>query len=180
MYKKQQNHKPSISSSIKIKLQTYCINFANKHTHMNWKDVIHYAVNGNPVPPRRVEKTAAEWAAQLSPEQFRITRNKGTEAPFSGQYCAAHEAGKYACVCCGEPLFDSTIKFESGTGWPSFTAPVAENAIKYERDTSHGMVRVEVMCNVCDGHLGHVFPDGPEPTGLRYCINSESIVLLEG
>ena len=145
---------------------------------MNWNDVIRYANNGSPTPSRRVEKSVQEWSAQLTPEQFRITRQKGTERAFSGQYCTSHDAGRYACVCCNEPLFDSTIKFESGTGWPSFTEPVAENAIAYEKDTSYGMIRVEVLCNVCDGHLGHVFPDGPEPTGLRYCINSESIVLM--
>ena len=144
---------------------------------MNWNDVIRYANNGSPEPPRRVEKTEAEWQAQLTPEQYYITRQKGTERPFSGQYCEAHDAGRYTCVCCGTPLFDSTIKFNSRSGWPSFTAPVEQNAIKYEKDVSHGMIRVEVMCNVCDGHLGHVFPDGPAPTGLRFCINSESIVL---
>ena len=144
---------------------------------MNWNDVIRYANNGSPEPDRRVEKTDEEWRAQLTPEQYRITRNKGTEAPFSGELCSIFEAGKYACICCDEELFDSTIKFESSSGWPSFTEPIRENVIKYEKDTSYGMIRVEVMCNVCDGHLGHVFPDGPAPTGLRYCINSESITL---
>lgn len=144
---------------------------------MNWNDVIKYANNGSPAPDRRVEKTDEEWAAQLTPEQFRITRHKGTERAFSGEYCTSHDAGLYGCVCCGTPLFDSTIKFESGTGWPSFTGAVADNVINYIKDDSHGMVRVEVTCSVCDGHLGHVFPDGPEPTGLRFCINSESIQL---
>ena len=145
-----------------------------------WKDIMHYAVSGNPVPDRRVEKTEAEWKEVLTPEQFRITRKKGTERPHSGALCSIHEAGEYACVCCDTPLFDSTIKFESGTGWPSFTQPIKENAIKYEKDVSFGMVRVEVLCNTCDGHLGHVFPDGPAPSGLRYCINSESMKMITG
>jgi peptide-methionine (R)-S-oxide reductase len=142
---------------------------------LTWKDVIHFSVNGNPTPDKRVEKTASEWKAILTPEQHRITREKGTEAPHSGRFCSTHDAGKYECICCGTPLFDSTIKFESGTGWPSFTQPIKENAIKYHKDTSFGMIRVEVMCNTCDAHLGHVFPDGPPPSGLRYCINSDSM-----
>lgn len=144
---------------------------------LTWKNVINFSVKGNLQPDRRVEKTASEWREILTPEQFRITRKKGTEAPHSGALCGIHQAGKYNCTCCGSPLFDSTIKFESGTGWPSFTQPIKENAIKYEKDTMFGMVRVEVMCNTCNSHLGHVFPDGPEPSGLRYCINSESIQL---
>lgn len=144
---------------------------------LTWKDVINFAVNGNPTPDKRVEKTAAEWQELLTPEQFRVTRQKGTERPNSGALCSVYDEGKYKCVCCGTPLFDSTIKFSSGTGWPSFTQPIKENAIKYEKDTTFGMVRVEVMCNTCDAHLGHVFPDGPEPSGLRYCINSASMIL---
>ncbi|MDD7886886.1 peptide-methionine (R)-S-oxide reductase MsrB [Flavivirga sp. 57AJ16] len=144
---------------------------------LTWKEVINFSVNGSPAPDRRVEKTDDEWSAQLTPEQYRITRQKGTERPHSGAFCSTHAAGKYSCVCCGTPLFDSAIKFSSGTGWPSFTQPIKENAVKYERDTAFGMVRVEVMCNTCDAHLGHVFPDGPEPSGLRYCINSESMQL---
>jgi len=142
---------------------------------ITWKDVIHFAITGNPIPDKRVEKTAAQWQAILTPEQFRITRNKGTEAPNSGVLCGSHELGKYACICCNALLFDSSIKFESGSGWPSFTAPIKENAIHYTKDETYGMVRVEVTCNTCDAHLGHVFPDGPEPSGLRYCVNSESI-----
>ena len=144
---------------------------------MNWNDVMRYANNGSPTPAKRVEKTEEEWKALLTPEQFRITRLKGTEPAGSGALCTAYDAGKYNCICCETPLFDSTIKFNSGTGWPSFTAPIQDNAIQYEKDTSYGMVRVEVMCNTCDAHLGHVFPDGPPPSGLRYCINSESMFL---
>jgi peptide-methionine (R)-S-oxide reductase len=144
---------------------------------LTWKEVINFSLKGNPIPDRRIEKTDAEWRSQLSQEQFRITREKGTEQAHSGALCSIHDAGKYNCVCCNTPLFDSTIKFSSGSGWPSFTQPIKENAIQYKRDTSYGMVRVEVMCNTCDGHLGHVFPDGPEPSGLRYCINSESMIL---
>ncbi|MGB5436365.1 MAG: peptide-methionine (R)-S-oxide reductase MsrB [Maribacter sp.] len=146
---------------------------------LTWKDVINFTVKGNLEPGRRVEKTDAQWRELLRPEQYRITREKGTEAPHSGALCSIHEAGQYNCVCCGTPLFDSTIKFESGTGWPSFTQPVSKNAIKYKKDSSYGMIRVEVMCNTCDAHLGHVFPDGPAPSGLRYCINSESMTLAK-
>jgi len=144
---------------------------------MNWNDVIKYANQGSPAPDRVVKKTDEEWKAQLTPEQYHITRKKGTEAPFSGELCHVYETGKYACICCDTLLFDSTLKFESKSGWPSFTEPIKDNVIKYEKDTSFGMVRVEVMCNTCDAHLGHVFPDGPAPSGLRFCINSESIKL---
>ena len=144
---------------------------------MTWKDIVHYINHGSPAPNRRVEKTEEEWKAQLSPEQYRITRLKGTERAFTGQLCSIYDEGKYNCVCCNEPLFESTVKFDSKSGWPSFTEPVNQQAIKYEKDTTHGMFRVEVMCNVCDAHLGHVFPDGPEPSGLRFCINSESMKL---
>ncbi len=144
---------------------------------LRWKDIIRFSAKGNPEPDKRVVKTETEWREMLTPDQFRITRAKGTEAPHSGVLCSSHEAGKYNCICCDSPLFDSTIKFESGTGWPSFTQPIVANAIKYDKDVSFGMIRVEVMCNTCDAHLGHVFPDGPEPSGLRYCINSESMKL---
>lgn len=147
---------------------------------LTWKDVINFTVKGNPTPNKRIEKTVLEWKEILTPEQFRITRQKGTEAPHTGALCSTYEAGKYNCVCCGTPLFDATIKFNSGTGWLSFTQPIKENAIKYEKDNSFGMVRIEVMCNTCDAHLGHVFPDGPTPSGLRYCINSASMVLQTG
>ena len=146
---------------------------------LKWIDILRLAGKGNLLPPQRIEKSEEEWKKILTPEQFQITRRKGTERAFSGEYCEAHTPGLYACVCCDTLLFDSTVKFESGTGWPSFTQAVKENVIKYHKDSSYGRVRVEVMCNVCDGHLGHVFPDGPEPSGLRYCINSASIKLQE-
>jgi peptide-methionine (R)-S-oxide reductase len=146
---------------------------------MKWADVIHYAVKGNLTPDNRVEKTEDEWRDLLSSTEFQITRLKGTERAFTGEYCEAHEPGLYACRCCNTPLFDSSEKFNSSSGWPSFTLPVKNNVIQYLADHSHGMYRVEVLCNVCDAHLGHVFPDGPPPTGLRYCINSASIRLLQ-
>ena len=142
---------------------------------MTWNEVLKICREGNPKPDRRVEKTDDEWRKLLSAEDYRITRLSGTESAFSGEYCERHDPGLYACKCCGTPLFDSSQKFDSGTGWPSFTEPVKNNVIHYEQDNSHGMVRVEVNCNVCDAHLGHVFPDGPAPSGLRYCINSKSI-----
>ncbi len=146
---------------------------------LRWIDILQFANNGAPEPDRRVEKTDAEWRAQLTPGQYRITRQAGTEPAFSSEMCSLHEPGLYSCVCCGTPLFDSSEKFESGTGWPSFTQPVRENAIAYEKDDSLGSTRVEVTCNVCDAHLGHVFPDGPEPSSLRYCINAEALTKTE-
>ncbi len=146
---------------------------------LTWKNVINFTTKENPTPDRRVEKTKAEWQELLTPEQYRITREKGTERPHSGALCGTYDEGKYKCICCNTPLFDTTVKFNSGTGWPSFTQPVNENAIQYHKDVSFGMSRVEVLCNTCDAHLGHVFPDGPEPSGLRYCINSESLSLTK-
>jgi methionine-R-sulfoxide reductase len=139
---------------------------------MNWKKVLYLAEKGNLPPDVRVEKSDDAWRKQLTPEQYHVTRNHGTERPWSGAYCEAHDPGLYGCVCCGTTLFDARVKFDSGTGWPSFSLPVAENVIKYHLDNSFGMQRVEVCCNVCDAHLGHVFPDGPPPSGLRFCINS--------
>ena len=144
---------------------------------MTWKDVIHYATKGNPTPDKTIVKTSDEWRAQLTEEQYQITRLKGTERAFTGEHCSTYETGKYNCICCNTPLFDSSIKFNSNSGWPSFTDPIKENAVKYFKDTSHGMIRVEILCNTCDAHLGHVFPDGPEPSGLRFCVNSASIQL---
>jgi len=123
----------------------------------------------------KVSRTEAQWRAQLSPEEFAVTRLKHTERPFTGRYWDARQAGIYHCVCCGTPLFASDTKFDAGCGWPSYFQPLDPAHVREERDTSHGMVRTEILCNVCDAHLGHVFPDGPPPTGLRYCINSLSL-----
>lgn len=142
---------------------------------MNWNDVLHLAADGNPAPPRRVDKSESEWRAQMPEDQFIVTRLKGTERPFSSEMCSLFQPGLYACSCCGTQLFDSATKFESGTGWPSFGEPVAPDVIGYHSDGSHGMQRIEVTCNVCDAHLGHVFPDGPGPSGLRFCINALSL-----
>lgn len=120
----------------------------------------------------KVTKTEQEWREQLSPEAYHVCREHGTEAPFSGKFYQHKSNGVYHCVCCNAPLFTSDTKFDSGTGWPSYFEPYSEDALTEIKDTSFGMVRVEVRCAKCDAHLGHVFPDGPEPTGLRYCINS--------
>jgi peptide-methionine (R)-S-oxide reductase len=125
----------------------------------------------------KVQKSETEWRALLSAEEYRVTREKGTERAFTGEYWNAWADGKYRCRCCGEILFEADTKFESGCGWPSFYQPADSQSIAEEVDTSHGMVRTEVTCSNCGAHLGHVFPDGPQPTGLRYCINSVSVKL---
>ena len=144
---------------------------------MKWPDILNLAKQGNPPPERKVVKTDAEWRRQLSAEEYHVTREAGTERPFGSEMCSLFEPGRYSCLCCDTLLFDASEKFESGTGWPSFTQPIAENVIAYRFDGPAFLKRVEALCNTCDAHLGHVFPDGPKPTGLRYCINSASLKL---
>jgi peptide-methionine (R)-S-oxide reductase len=126
----------------------------------------------------KLQKSDAEWRAELTPAQYHIMREKGTERAFTGEYWNTHTSGTYVCAGCGQPLFDAATKYESGSGWPSFFQPIAGDAVSTETDRSHFMVRTEALCAKCDAHLGHVFEDGPEPTGLRYCMNSASLKLV--
>ena len=139
---------------------------------LTWKDVLKFANEGNPDPVKKVAKTEAEWRKQLNDEEYWVTRQAGTERAFSSELCAIFEPGIYACRCCDTLLFDASEKFDSKTGWPSFSQPIKENAIAYHLDSGHGMTRIETTCNTCDAHLGHVFPDGPRVGGLRYCMNA--------
>ena len=131
------------------------------------------------IPDNQLPATEDQWREKLTPEQFEVARKGGTERAFTGEYWDCHDDGTYVCIVCGEPLFSSETKYESGTGWPSFFKPVGDEAVEEATDSSHGMVRTEARCGNCGAHLGHVFPDGPNPTGLRYCMNSASLKLEE-
>jgi len=146
---------------------------------LTWPDILTRAKDGNPEPDRKVLKTSAEWRQQLTPEQYHVTRQAGTEPAFSSAMCSLFEPGQYSCLCCDTLLFDSAEKFESGTGWPSFTQPVKANVIAYKFDGPRFLQRIETVCNTCEAHLGHVFPDGPDPSGLRYCMNAVALKKTE-
>ncbi|MDP4764257.1 MAG: peptide-methionine (R)-S-oxide reductase MsrB [Salibacteraceae bacterium] len=142
---------------------------------LSWKDIENCVLHGNPPAKERVEKTDAQWRNLLPSDVYEVTRNSSTERPFSSPMCTHFEIGLYACACCDTLLFDATQKFDSGTGWPSFTQPIEHNKVAYFNDSSLTSVRVEITCSTCDAHLGHVFPDGPEPSKLRYCVNALSL-----
>ena len=143
---------------------------------LTWQDIEKFLTHGNPLAHQRVVKTDLQWRELLPSDVYQITRDAGTERPFSSPMCSHFEPGVYACVCCETPLFDSTEKFDSGTGWPSFTQPIDPNTVAYFSDGSIiDRMRTEITCNVCDAHLGHVFPDGPAPGRLRYCVNALSL-----
>jgi peptide-methionine (R)-S-oxide reductase len=142
---------------------------------LDWDQVLQLAKVGVTPPGPKVLKTPEQWRALLSPDQFMVTRQAGTERPFSSEMCVHFEPGRYHCACCATLLFDAAEKFDSGTGWPSFTQPAHPQAVAYRADHSHGMTRIEALCSTCDAHLGHVFPDGPRPSGLRYCMNALSL-----
>ena len=146
---------------------------------LKWDDILEFAKTANPKPDKTVSKNDAEWQQQLTSDAYQVTRKAGTERPFSSEMCSLFEPGLYGCVCCDTLLFDANEKFESGTGWPSFTQPVKENSISYHVDSSLASTRVETLCNTCDAHLGHVFPDGPAPSGLRYCMNAVALKKLD-
>ena len=142
---------------------------------LTWLDILKFASKGNPEPDQRVEKTEEEWRKLLPEDVFYVTRKKGTERPFSSEMCVARDPGKYVCTCCHTLLFDSSEKFDSGTGWPSFFDVLDSTTFILDTDHDIGYARTEVMCGKCGGHLGHVFPDGPAPTGLRYCMNGVAL-----